>query len=234
MAERKKLGDLMKEAGLIDDFQLEAALSHQRNWGGKLGSIIVELEFAREEDIARVIAEKLHIPYVNLFDPEIPADTVNLLKPEIAKKFGVMPVKKDGKSLTLAMSDPMDIDTMDNIRFNTGMTIKPVLSMASEIKDAIRKYYDNEPVTRKDVPSFRETTKTSGKMELVREIPDFATAEWNQQQQQAQQLQDLEKLRNDVKTQRIVIEALSAILIEKGLILRNELARVIEQKKMGI
>jgi len=224
----------MKEAGLIDDFQLEAALSHQRNWGGKLGSIIVELEFAREEDIARVIAEKLHIPYVNLFDPEIPADTVNLLKPEIAKKFGVMPVKKDGKSLTLAMSDPMDIDTMDNIRFNTGMTIKPVLSMASEIKDAIRKYYDNEPVTRKDVPSFRETTKTSGKMELVREIPDFATAEWNQQQQQAQQLQDLEKLRNDVKTQRIVIEALSAILIEKGLILRNELARVIEQKKMGI
>lgn len=224
----------MKEAGLIDDFQLEAALSHQRNWGGKLGSIIVELEFAREEDIARVIAEKLHIPYVNLFDPEIPADTVNLLKPEIAKKFGVMPVKKDGKSLTLAMSDPMDIDTMYNIRFNTGMTIKPVLSMASEIKDAIRKYYDNEPVTRKDVPSFRETTKTSGKMELVREIPDFATAEWNQQQQQAQQLQDLEKLRNDVKTQRIVIEALSAILIEKGLILRNELARVIEQKKMGI
>lgn len=234
MAERKKLGDLLKEAGLIDDFQLEAALSHQRNWGGKLGSIIVELEFAREEDIARVIADKLRIPYANLFEPEISADTVSILKPEIAKKFGVMPVKKDGKSLTLAMSDPMDIDTMDNIRFNTGMTIKPVLSMASEIKDAIRKYYDNEPVTRKDVPAFRETAKTAGKMELVREIPDFATTEWNQQQQQAQQLQDLEKLRNDVNTQRIVIEALSAILIEKGLILRNELARIIEQKKMGI
>lgn len=234
MAERKKLGDLLKEAGLIDDFQLEAALSHQRNWGGKLGSIMVELEFVREEDIARVIAEKLKIPYVNLFEPEVPADVVAIVKPEIAKKFGVMPVRKEGKSLVLALSDPMDIDTLDNIRFNTGMTIKPVLSMASEIKDAIRKYYDNEPVTRKDIPAFRETVKASNKMEIVREIPDMVTAEFNQQQAQQQQQQDLAKLRHDVNTQRVVIEALSAILIEKGLILRNELARVIEQKKMGI
>ena len=233
MVERKKLGDLLKEAGMIDDFQLEAALSHQRNWGGKLGAIIVELEFAREDDIARVIAEKLKIPYVNLFDPEISPDIVKILKPEIAKKFSVMPVRKEANALVLAMSDPMDFDTVDNIRFNTGMTIKPVLSMASEIKDAIRKYYDNEPVTRKEVPVFHETAKTSGKMEIVREIPDISTTEWTQQHV-AQQLQDIEKLRNDVNTQRIVIEALSAILIEKGLILRNELAKFIEQKKMGI
>ena len=94
MADRKKLGDLLKEAGLIDDFHLEAALSHQRNLGGKLGAIIVELEFAREEDIARVISEKMGVAYVNLFEPEIPQDVYKLLKADMAKKFGVIPVRK--------------------------------------------------------------------------------------------------------------------------------------------
>jgi type IV pilus assembly protein PilB len=57
MAETKKLGELLKDAGLIDDFQLQAALSHQRNWGGKLGAILIDLEFVRDDDLAKIIAE---------------------------------------------------------------------------------------------------------------------------------------------------------------------------------
>jgi hypothetical protein len=237
MAERKKLGDLLKEAGLIDDFQLEAALSHQRNWGGKLGSIIVELEFAREEDIARVISETLGVPYVNLFEPELALDVIKLLKADMAKKFGVVPVKKEANSLVLAMSDPMDIGTMDNIRFITGLTIKPVLAMGAEIKDAIRKYYDGEPVTRKAVVSFRETAKQSTKLEIVREVPDLATTEWNQQyqQQDSQTLrQDTQSLRQDLASEKVVLEALISLLIEKDFFTRDEIAKIIEQKKMGL
>ena len=227
MAERKKLGDLLKEAGLIDDFQLEAALSHQRNWGGKLGAILVELEFVREEDIARVISEKLRIPYVNLFEPELSQDITKLLKPEMAKKFGVMPVRKEANALVLAMSDPMDIETMDNIRFITGLTIKPVLSMAAEIKDAIRKYYDGEPVTRAGKTTFREAVKKSSRMEIVREVPDISD-------QQFQQQVDSQTLRQDVATQKTVLEALVTLLLEKELITRDELAKMVEQKKMGL
>src|SRR5512134_2689517 len=126
MAESKKLGELLKEAGLIDDFQLEAALSHQRNWGGKLGAVVVELEFAREEDIARVISEKMGVPYVDLFEPEIPQDIIQLLKPDMAKKFNVVPVRKEVNVLQLAMADPLDLATMDNIRFITSLSIKPL------------------------------------------------------------------------------------------------------------
>jgi hypothetical protein len=230
MAERKKLGDLLKEAGLIDDFQLEAALSHQRNWGGKLGSIIVELEFAREEDIARVISEKMGVPYVNLFETEITPDVLKLLKADMAKKFGVMPVKKESNALVLAMSDTMDIATMDNIRFITGLTIKPVLSMATEIKDAIRKYYDGETVTRKNPVSFRETAMKSTHLEIVRDVPDIATTEWNQAQQQ----HDAQSYRQDIATQKVVLEALVSLLIEKKFITRDEIAKLIEQKKMGL
>ncbi len=230
MAERKKLGDLLKEAGVIDDFQLEAALAHQRNWGGKLGSIVVELEFAREEDIARVLAETLKIPYVNLFEPELTPDVVKLLKADVAKKFGVFPVKKEANALVLAMSDPMDIEIMDNIRFATGLAVKPVLAMASEIKAAIRKYYDGEPVTRKNPVSFRDTAKQSTRLEIVREVPDIATTEWTQQQQQ----QDSQPLRQDMATQKTVLEALVSLLIEKKFFTRDEIAKRIEQKKIGL
>jgi type IV pilus assembly protein PilB len=237
MAERKKLGDLLKEAGLIDDFQLEAALSHQRNWGGKLGSIIVELEFAREEDIARVISEKMGVPYVNLFEPELSPEVVKLLKADMAKKFGVVPVRKEANALVLAMSDPMDFETMDNVRFITGLTIKPVLAMGAEIKDAIRKYYDGEPVTRKAVVSFRETAKKSTKLEIVREMPDIATTEWSQQyqQQDSQTLRhDTQSLRQDFASQKVILEALISLLIEKDFFTRDEIAKIIEQKKMGL
>jgi hypothetical protein len=230
MAERKKMGDLLKEAGLIDDFQLEAALSHQRNWGGKLGSIIVELEFAREEDIARVISEKMGVPYINLFEPELSPDIFKVLKADMAKKFGVVPVRKEANTLVLAMSDPMDIETMDNIRFITGLSIKPVLSMSSEIKDAIRKYYDGEPVTRQSKASFRESATQSSKLELVRQMPDISTTEWSQQNQQ----QDTQSFRQDLAAQKIVIEALTTLLIEKQFFTRDELAKLIEQKKLGL
>lgn len=231
MIERKKLGDLLKEAGVIDDFQLEAALSHQRNWGGKLGTIVVELEFAREEDIANVIAEKLNIPYQNLFEPELPADVTKLLKGDMAKKFGVMPVRKDAHGLVLAMSDPMDIETMDNIRFITNLNIQPVLAMASEIKDAIRKYYDGEPVSRTEQVSFREAAQKSEKLEIVREIPDIASAEYNQS---FQQQEDAKKVLQDLKHQKVILESLITLLLEKKIISRDELAKLIEQKKLGI
>ena len=231
MAERKKLGDLLKEAGLIDDFQLEAALSHQRNWGGKLGSIIVELEFAREEDIARVISEKMGVPYMNLFEAELPSDVLKLLKADMAKKFGVIPVRKEANALVLAMSDPMDFETMDNVRFITGLTIKPVLAMAAEIKDAIRKYYDGEPVTRKSPASFRETARKSTHLELVREVPDVAATEWSQQNVQQQ---DTQSLRQDLANQKAIIDALTTLLIEKDFFTRDELAKLIEQKRLGL
>jgi hypothetical protein len=228
MAQIKKLGDLLKAEGIIDNFQLEAALSHQRNWGGKLGSIIVELEFAREEDIARVISEKLKIPYLNLFEPELPQDSLKLLKPDIVKKYSVIPVRKEGNSLVLAMSDPMDIETMDNIRFITGLSIKPVFAMVAEIKDAIRKYYDGEHVVRTSKVSFRESARKSSTLEIVREVPDISKSPETSQQV------DLQTIRQDLVTQKVLIDALTTLLIEKEFFTRDELAKFIELKKMGL
>src|SRR4030067_3820055 len=141
MTVKKSLGDVLKGAGLIDESQLQAALTHQRNWGGKLGTILVEMGFIHEKDVVKAISETLRIPYVNLFEPELAEGVVKLIKPDIAKKYNIIPVKKDGGAIMVAMSDPLDIKMIDEVQFVTGITIKPALALEAEIRDAIRKYY---------------------------------------------------------------------------------------------
>jgi type II secretory ATPase GspE/PulE/Tfp pilus assembly ATPase PilB-like protein len=234
MTEKKKLGDVLKEAGLLDDFQLGSALSHQRNWGGKLGSIIVELGFVQESELARVLAEKLHLPYADLFEPEIPEAIIHLIKPEIAKKYQVMPVKKDGKSLVLAMADPMDLEAMDAIRFIVGHNIKPALALASEIEDAIKKYYYHEQITRKPPqPGDFAQKSLSGKMELIR------GSDLNMQKARETDAASPILSREDAAQQmqadtKVRLDALITVLIEKGLVTREELVNMIYQKKMGL
>lgn len=234
MAEAKKLGELLKDVGLIDDFQLQSALSHQRNWGGKLGTVLVELEFAREEDVAKVIADKMRLPYANLFEPDIPETVLKLIKEDVAKKYIVMPVKKEGGGLVVALSDPLDIGIIDELRFITGFNIKPALALESEIKLAIRKYYDHEDVIRKQRTSFMQTAGSpAGKMEIIRgsdlsmpkpEEADPSNAVFSREETAQQALQD----------SKIRMDALISLLIEKGLISRDELVNMIYQKKLGL
>jgi type IV pilus assembly protein PilB len=229
----KKLGDMLKDAGLIDDFQLESALSHQRNWGGKLGTILVELEFVREEEIARVISENLRIPYVNLFEPEIPESVINLLKTEVAKKYHVIPAKKEKTTLILAMSDPLDIEAIDAIRFVTNLNIKPALAMETEIQNAIKKYYEGEEIVRKspETPLYHRAHTTGGKMELIRGS-DLSMAKQNDESSPI--LSKDETLQQALQDNKMRVDALITLLIEKEFITREELVNMIYQKKLGL
>jgi type IV pilus assembly protein PilB len=233
MAEAKKLGDLLKEAGLIDDFQLQSALSHQRNWGGKLGSILIELEFVNEEELARVIAEKLRLPHANLFEPEIPESVINLIKPEVAKKYHVVPVKQDKNVLMLAMADPLDINAIDGIRFATGLNIKPALALESEIRDAIRKYYEGEVVVRKQKPTYPQAYSAGGKMEFIRGS-DLCMPKTQGRDANASILSKDESVQQTLLDSKLRIDALITLLIEKELITREELVSMIYQKKLGM
>ena len=231
MAESKKLGELLKEAGLIDDFQLQTALSYQRNWGGKLGAILIELEFVREEDLAKIIADKLRTQYVNLFNPEVPADIINLIKGDVAKKYNVVPAKKEGGTLVVAMADPMDFEAVDALRFIINLKIKPALALESEIKDAIRKYYDGEEVVRKTKTTFRDITAAAGKMEIIRGS-DLKMAPATEQVSPI--LPQEEAARQELSDSRVRLDALISLLIEKDIITRDELTKMIYQKKIGL
>ncbi len=228
MAERKRLGDILKEAGLIDEFQLQSALSHQRNWRGKLGSILIELGFIKESEIAKVLSEKLRIARIDLFHPEIAEETINLIKPEIAKKHGVIPVKVEGRVLTLAIADPMDMEALDEVRFITGFAVKPALAMETEIRDAVKKYYDKEILQHREAPTIQEKLQDAPQeMEIVRQAPGAAG-------RAATEEPERHLGREEQVTVRELIEALISLLIEKELITREELAQMIKHKKIGL
>ena len=234
MAAAKKLGELLKEVGLIDDFQLESALSHQRTWGGKLGAILVELEFVSEEEVAKVIADKLKIPYANLFEPEIPEASLKFIKAEVAKRYSVVPVKKEGGGLVVAMSDPLDIEVMDSLRFATGLNIKPALALDSEIKLALRKYYDHEDVVRRPKASFQQTAgSSSGKMEIIHGS-DLNMTKVEQGDPSSAMLSSQETAQQSLTDNKVRLDALISLLIEKGLITRDELVSMVYQKKLGL
>jgi hypothetical protein len=234
MGEVKKLGDMLKDAGLIDDFQLQTALAHQRNWGGKLGAILMEMQFLMEEDLARVMSEKMGIPYVNLFDPEIPQNIIRMIKTDIAKKYRVVPVKKEAGVLVLAMFDPLDMKAADEIRFITGLSIKPFFAMESEIDDAIRKYYDGEIVDRKYTKKVNhQRADAPGKMEIIRGR-DIITPNDPGVDLEALNLSRDEPVLQTITDTKLRLDALVALLVEKKLITREELVSMIYQKKIGL
>jgi type IV pilus assembly protein PilB len=232
MVEARRLGDMLKDAGLIDDFQLQTALSHQRNWGGKLGAILIELAFVKEDDVSRLVSQKLRIPYVNLFEPEVSPDVIKLIKPETAKKYRVVPVKKEATSLVLAMMDPLDIEAMDAIRFATGLSVKPSLALDSEIRDAIRKYYDGELVVREQAQSpFQPGASPDGKMEVFHGVDLIMPHE------EVMSVKSSPALSGNAIGQRVPgddrmrLDALITLLMEKKLFTREELVRMIQRVK---
>ncbi|MCB0220282.1 MAG: hypothetical protein KDH09_11345 [Chrysiogenetes bacterium] len=173
--QRRRLGEILVDAGVIDEFQLRSALADQQRWGARLGTTLVKLGFVTEEVMAKALSSQLKIPNVNLRTTDIPAEVVKIVAVEKAEKHGIIPVmlKEEGnrKVLYLAMSDPANLGVLDELQFATGHMVKPVIAMESQIQDAIRRYYHGGPVAESGIES-------EGKDELqpipMRLAPDAA------------------------------------------------------------
>jgi type IV pilus assembly protein PilB len=206
----KKLGEILIAAGLIDNIQLEAALGRQKTWGGKLGHSLIELGFVNEEALAEAISKAIRIPYVNLFDPPLVEKQIKLLAPDLARKYEVVPTSLRNNILYVAMADPFDLDTISELQFITNLKISPVLALDSEIKDAIRKYYDGEVVDRKPTKK-----SNSGNLEIIR----------------PKEMSD--SLQNDQHEKELRLEALIDLLIDEGIITRENFAKMLLIKRAG-
>lgn len=144
MAERKKLGEMLIEGGLIDQYQLKSALAHQRQWGGRIGANVVKLGFITEEDLVAFLSRTFNLPSVNLFSVKVPAAIIATVPKDVAKKYGIVPLQQsaDKKYLTVAMSDPTNLMALDELTFLVNARVKPVITSDTGIEDALRHYYD--------------------------------------------------------------------------------------------
>ena len=143
---KKKLGDLLIDAGFITEVQLNAGLGEQEQWGGKLGMVLVGKGFISAGDLLRVLAHQMGVDFVYIWQSRIDLNAVKSIKPALAKKHNIFPYAVTDDTITIAMTDPRNLQLIDDIKFAVNKKLKPVLAELEEIKLAIRKYYDHEVV----------------------------------------------------------------------------------------
>lgn len=148
-----RLGELLIKENSITPAQLEQALELQRKQGGRLGTCLVKLGFLSEEEITATLSRQCGIPSINLANLEVDRGLMRLIPMETALKLQVLPLSRVGSSLTLAMADPSNVSTMDDIKQMTGFSIEPVVSSEASLERAIRKLYGSaeEQERRKEV-----------------------------------------------------------------------------------
>lgn len=140
--ETKKIGEMLVEAGLITQAQLQEALRHQRITGGRMGSNLVALGFVSEDLLMDFLAQKTGVPRLDLKNLDIPVNVLQRIPKRLADQLVVLPVAlKEPKSLVLAMTDPSDLNAVDSARFASGLNIEPVVASYSSLKQAIGDQY---------------------------------------------------------------------------------------------
>ncbi|MCC5911473.1 MAG: type II/IV secretion system protein [Clostridiaceae bacterium] len=161
----KRLGDLLLEVGIITKEQLNHVLNLQKSTGKKLGEILIEENIVEESQIIEVLEFQLGIPHMDLqkyfIDPEIP----RMISENLARRYTLIPVKKDRGKLIVAMTDPLNIFAVDDLKITTGLTIEPVIATKQDVLDAIEQHYETESA-EKALEEFRENYQIEDVEEL--------------------------------------------------------------------
>ena len=154
--ERKRLGDVLIEAGVIYPTQLEKALEIQasvatnpsKQTRKRLGKVLMELGFLNELQMAQALAVQLGLPLVTTFEQPVEPEALKLIPRNVAEREILIPYQLQGnKKLIVAMADPLAWTAIDDLRFRTGMEIQPIIATESEILGAISTNYQTDDAT---------------------------------------------------------------------------------------
>ncbi|MBM7115595.1 general secretion pathway protein GspE [Archangium primigenium] len=140
-----KLGELLIKANVLQEGQLKAALAEQAKWGGKLGEILVRMNLVSEDILVRALSKQLAIPAVNLDAlKDIPKHVLNRVPVQTARDFALLPMqlRDDGKTLVVAIADPLNVRQLDELRAITKCRIVPNVAGRTAIARAMARFYD--------------------------------------------------------------------------------------------
>ncbi len=144
-ANRKRLGDMLVEAGVITTEQLRQALDIQKHSGGKLGVILARIGALNEELVLGFLGRQCGVSYISLAEyGEIPPDTIRSIPESIIRSQNLIPIRKEGNAVTVAMADPFNLSAIDDIRLITGYDVQAAIASEGEITSAIERYYSHE------------------------------------------------------------------------------------------
>jgi len=164
-----KLGDILVREGLITQDQLRKALLEQKNSGMRLGYTLVKLGFIEETEVTKMLARQYRMPAVDLSRFEVEPRILKLLPGDIALKHTVLPLKREGRTLTIAIVDPNNVTAIEDIKFITRCDVFPVIAGEYTLRNAIERYYQQGDVR---LQSLLKSVEAAEDLEVVEEAQD--------------------------------------------------------------
>jgi type IV pilus assembly protein PilB len=141
VAQEIRLGDLFVKEGLITGQQLQEGLAEARSSGHRIGYALVQLGFVAEEELTRMLAKQYRVPAVDLAKVEVDSKIIKLVPADVARKHLVLPLRRVGRMLTVAMTNPTDFSAIDALKFITRLEIEPVIVGEYTLQKHLEKYY---------------------------------------------------------------------------------------------
>ncbi|MBI2797017.1 MAG: Flp pilus assembly complex ATPase component TadA [Gemmatimonadetes bacterium] len=172
-ATTERIGDLLIREGLITKEQLEKALQEQKQNGTRVGYNLVKLGFIKETELTKALARQYKMPAVDLAKFEVDPKIAKLIPADLATKHFVLPLKRDGRTLTVAMADPTNLGVIEDLKFITRYDIFPVIAGEFTLRAAIEKHYES---TDLQMQSILQEIADDSEVEVVEEKEEEMSA----------------------------------------------------------
>ena len=166
---KKPLGQILKDMELITEGQIQEALEIQKERGGAIGAVLVDLGYVTKEEVLFALGAQWGMEFVNLDDIPIDAEIVEKVPPSVANIYKVIPVSMENGTLTVAMSDPLNVKLLDELHFLLGIPLKGAVSNEDAIDRALKRYYGDSVESITDVIQQMEQQEefaTTGAIDL--------------------------------------------------------------------
>jgi type IV pilus assembly protein PilB len=138
---KKKVGEILLEKGWVTDEQVKKALGYSKAENCKIGEALVNLEICSQEQVSRALAIHFQLPFANLGKHIIPQEIIDAVPKEVALEHKIVPVARKGRTLVIAMGDPLDFFTIDNLRFILSTEVDCALATPAAVEEALDDYY---------------------------------------------------------------------------------------------
>ncbi|MBN1902084.1 Flp pilus assembly complex ATPase component TadA [Candidatus Sumerlaeota bacterium] len=185
-----QLGQILVNNGKLDPDDLEMALRDHRRTGERLGEILVKMNLTSIEDVLRALSQQLSMPFIKLGDLKIPKEIIELIPAKLVTHYHLVPIDQNNGVMRVAVSDPLDIHTLDDLRMALKMDVEPVISSPKEIEETIKKYYGIGA-------------------ETVEELMDESKAEGDSVEVEGAQVEDIDEMAEDASIVRFVNQIIS-------------------------
>jgi type IV pilus assembly protein PilB len=182
MSNKQKIGELLLELNIINQKDLNSALEEQKVTGDRLGTVLLRMDILSEEDLEQLLGKQLNVPSINLESYSPDPSLLELIPEKTIRKYVVLPVSLEDKTLTIATASPNDLALLDDLTYTTGYKIAPVVTTISSLNHKIQEMFD-KPVSWEDALKVEE----QGDLEIMQSDRDILEEDLEQALQSAEE-----------------------------------------------